>query len=144
MATHSSILAWRICWTEEPGGLQSMELHRVRHGWVTGTCRSIHVAAVALFHSPYGWVIFHCTRDRIFIPAPVDGCLGCFHVPAVANGAAVNPEGHVNFRLRGFAFSRYMPRNGLAGSYVFKRISRLFSIVAAPIYIPTKGHPSVF
>ena len=31
MATHSSILAWRIPWTEEPGGLQSMELHRVRH-----------------------------------------------------------------------------------------------------------------
>ena len=31
MATHSSILAWRIPWTEEPGGLQSMESHRVRH-----------------------------------------------------------------------------------------------------------------
>ena len=29
MATHSSILAWRIPWTEEPGGLQSMELRRV-------------------------------------------------------------------------------------------------------------------
>ena len=31
MATHSSILAWRIRWTEEPGGLQSMGLQRVRH-----------------------------------------------------------------------------------------------------------------
>ena len=31
MATHSSILAWRIAWTEEPGGLQSMESQRVRH-----------------------------------------------------------------------------------------------------------------
>ena len=30
MATHSSILAWRIPWTEEPGGLQSMGLQRVR------------------------------------------------------------------------------------------------------------------
>ena len=29
MATHSNILAWRIPWTEEPGGLQSMGLHRV-------------------------------------------------------------------------------------------------------------------
>ena len=29
MATHSSILAWRIPWTEEPGGLQSGESHRV-------------------------------------------------------------------------------------------------------------------
>ena len=31
MATHSSILAWKIPWTEEPGRLQSMGLQRVRH-----------------------------------------------------------------------------------------------------------------
>ena len=31
MATHSSILSWRIPWTEEHGGLQSMGLQRVRH-----------------------------------------------------------------------------------------------------------------
>jgi len=31
IAIHSSILAWRILWTEEPGGLQSMGLQRVRH-----------------------------------------------------------------------------------------------------------------
>ena len=31
MATHSSILAWRILWTEEPGGLQSTGTYRVRH-----------------------------------------------------------------------------------------------------------------
>ena len=31
MATHSSILAWRIPWTEEPGGLQSTGSQRVRH-----------------------------------------------------------------------------------------------------------------
>ena len=31
MATYSSILAWRILWTEEPGGLQSMGLQTVRH-----------------------------------------------------------------------------------------------------------------
>ena len=31
MAAHSSILAWRIPWIEEPGGLQSMGLQRVRH-----------------------------------------------------------------------------------------------------------------
>ena len=33
VATHSSILAWRSPWTEEPGGLQSMGSHRVRHDW---------------------------------------------------------------------------------------------------------------
>ena len=37
MATHSSISAWRILWTEEPGGLQSMESQRVRHVGVTNT-----------------------------------------------------------------------------------------------------------
>ena len=31
MATHSSILAWRIPWTEEPGGLQSMGSQRIGH-----------------------------------------------------------------------------------------------------------------
>ena len=32
VVTHSSILAWRISWTQEPGGLQSMESQRVCHG----------------------------------------------------------------------------------------------------------------
>ena len=35
MATHSSILAWRIPWTEKPGGLQSMRSQRVGHDWAT-------------------------------------------------------------------------------------------------------------
>jgi len=35
MATRSSILAWRIPWTEEPGGLHSMGWQRVRHDWVS-------------------------------------------------------------------------------------------------------------
>ena len=37
MATHVSILAWEIPWTEEPGGLQSMGSQRVRHSWTTNT-----------------------------------------------------------------------------------------------------------
>ena len=37
MATHSSILIWRIPWTEVPGGLQSIGLQRVGHNWVTNT-----------------------------------------------------------------------------------------------------------
>ena len=35
LSTHFSILAWRIPWTGEPGGLQSMGLPRVGHNWVT-------------------------------------------------------------------------------------------------------------
>ena len=37
MATHSSILAWRILWTDEPGRLQSMGSQRVRQDWATNT-----------------------------------------------------------------------------------------------------------
>ena len=43
MATHSSILAWRIPWTKEPGRLRSMGLQRVTHDWVINTnyiCKS--------------------------------------------------------------------------------------------------------
>ena len=42
MATHSSVLARRIPWTEEPGGLQSMGSQRVRHNWVTNTHTHTH------------------------------------------------------------------------------------------------------
>ena len=41
MATHSSILAWRLPWTEEPGRLQSMGSQRVRHVCVTTTSLNI-------------------------------------------------------------------------------------------------------
>ena len=38
VSTHSSILAWGIPWTEEPGGLQSIGLQRVRHDWSDWAC----------------------------------------------------------------------------------------------------------
>ena len=37
MATHSSNLAWKISWTEKPGGLQSVGSQRVEHDWVTNS-----------------------------------------------------------------------------------------------------------
>ena len=37
MTTHSSFLAWRIPWTKEPGGLQSVGLQKVGHDWATNT-----------------------------------------------------------------------------------------------------------
>ena len=44
MATHSSILAWQIPWTEEACGLQSMGSQRVRHNWVTNIWTKVPVA----------------------------------------------------------------------------------------------------
>ena len=65
-----------------------------------------------------GWVIFHCIHihHRFFIHFSVSGHLGCFHVLAVVNSAAMNVEVHISFRIRVFNFSRYMPRSGTSGS----------------------------
>ena len=41
METHSSILAWRISWTEEPSGLQSIASQRAGHHWVTNSLRGL-------------------------------------------------------------------------------------------------------
>ena len=90
MATHSSTLAWKIPWTEEPGGLQSMRLHRVGHDW-----SDLAAAAAAMYvlfpflHSVFCFwnlfkllnivivsifyflccVLFHCTNITQFIYA---------------------------------------------------------------------------
>ena len=42
MATHSSILAWRIPWTEEPGSLQSTGSKTVEHNRATNACTHTH------------------------------------------------------------------------------------------------------
>ena len=49
MTTHSSVLAWRILWTEEPGGLQSMGSQRVRHNWLH-THLHLHLVCSGDFH----------------------------------------------------------------------------------------------
>ena len=57
MPTHSSILAWRIPWTEEPGGLQSLASQRVRHNWATKrahTCTYTHTHT----HTHKVWVLY--------------------------------------------------------------------------------------
>ena len=56
MATHSSILAWNIPWTEEPGGLQSMGLQRVRHNSVQVQART---HAHTHTHTPYHNYLLH-------------------------------------------------------------------------------------
>ena len=63
MATHSSTLAWKIPWMEEPGGLQSMGSLRVGHNWVTSLSlftfmhwrRQWHPTPVLLPGKSHGW-----------------------------------------------------------------------------------------
>ena len=51
-----------------------------------------------------------------FIYSSVDGHLGCFHVLAIVNNAAVNIGGACTFLNSTFVLFRYMPRSGIAGS----------------------------
>ena len=51
MTTHSSTLAWRIPWTEEPGGLQSMGLQRVTHSHTQLNSFTLHIL---MFHCEEG------------------------------------------------------------------------------------------
>ena len=61
MTAHSSILAWRMPWTEEPGRLQSMGSQRVRHDWVTFT--SLHLPCSGSGHSDsLRWCLGECSQ----------------------------------------------------------------------------------
>ena len=79
MATHNSILAWRMPWTGEPGGLRSMGSQRVRHDWVTNTftlsCFSLYWKLVpqrTLFPAsfPNGCLFFQIPKVREWGPYP--------------------------------------------------------------------------
>ena len=69
MASHSSVLAWRIPGTGEPGGLPSMGSHRVGHDWSNLAAAAAGPSLflpMALFHSFYDWVVFIVHFYHIF------------------------------------------------------------------------------
>ena len=57
MATHSSILSWRILWTEEPGGLPSIGSHRVGQNWSDLACMHALEKEMATYSSILAWRI---------------------------------------------------------------------------------------
>ena len=52
-----------------------------------------------------------------FAHLSVDGHLGCFHILAIVNNAAMNTGAHVSFQISGFFFFTYIPRSGIVESY---------------------------
>ena len=76
MTAHSSILAWRITWTEEPGRLQSMRSQRVGHDWATKTFAFHTYRELAkIYMNPFHkclqrghiWVVTTQASDRIWL-----------------------------------------------------------------------------
>ena len=64
MATHFSILAWKIPWTEEPGGLQSMGSQTVRHNWACMQKQCVFSCSLYVLIMSHGYTIF---RSAILI-----------------------------------------------------------------------------
>ena len=131
MATHSSVLAWRIPGTGKPGGLPSMGSHRVRHDWSDLAA----AAAAAVFHCVYIPQLIHA-----FVCWWTSRLLACFQVKSVAKNTGI----HVSFSI--LVSSGYTPRSGTAGSYggfipffFFKEISIPSSIKTMSTYIPTSN-----
>ena len=88
MATHSSILAWRIPWTEEPGALQTMKSQRVRHDRVTNThththththAHPIYVIRSNCFYMTFGPFVVHL---QLALPSSI---LTHLHPPSCSN-----------------------------------------------------------
>ena len=69
MATHSSILAWKIPWMEEPIRLQSMGLQRIGHNWATAL-NSSHTSASLLMSSLVGF-LFVSSKKVSFMKAEI-------------------------------------------------------------------------
>ena len=124
---HSFFMAqWR---TEEPGMLQSMGLWRARHNRATEQGKQIFPVSVC---------------HVCFIHPAADVRLGCFHVSATVNSAAVNTGCMCLFKIEFLSFPNMHPLVGLLDHMavlflVFKRISILFSRAAAQVDIPTNS-----
>ena len=77
MATHSSVLAWRIPGMGEPGGLPSMGSHRVGHNWSNSSCRSwIWTAFIEVTEAA------RAKQDPSCKPSLGDACLSLLKVAA--------------------------------------------------------------
>ena len=83
MATHSSILAWRIPWTEEPVGLQSMGSQSIKHNWATEcstiqgcvSCTDYQVILFSGLVNPHTKVLSHKHSQELFSPMALVECI---------------------------------------------------------------------
>ena len=125
MATHSSVLAWRIPGMDEPGGLLSMGSHRVGHDWsdlaAAAACNSVYRKLIP-FYCLIIFIVWMCHILFLYFC----GYLGSSHFGAIMNNAAMNIC--VWFLLVtyfDFSLGGHMPRNGITGSHCNYRFNTL-------------------
>ena len=156
MATHSSVLAWRLPGMGKPGGLPSMGSHRVGHDWsdLAISNKWYHTVYVFynLFHLKhnalqvhpccckwqnfilfYGWVVFHgvCVCVCVCVPHLLYTFLCCLHILAIVNNATMNIGVHASFWISAFVSFRYTSRGGIAisyGSSFFNFLRNLYAV----------------
>ena len=97
---------------------------------------SIHVVANPFLSVAEYSIYIYMYVKHFFIHSSIDGHLGCFHILAIVNNDTVNIRVHLPFWISVFVFFAYIPRSGIAGSYmvvlVFRETAVLFSTVAVP------------
>ena len=125
MAAHSSTLAWRIPWREEPGRLQSMGSQRVRHDWETSWCHDTTGSKVGLK--------LNIQKTKIMASGPItSGQINGETMETVTDfiflGSKITADGDCSHEIK---------RPLLLGR---KAMTNLDSIPKADITLPTKVH----
>ena len=101
MATHSSTLAWKIPWPEEPGRLQFMWSQRVGHNWVTSLSLSqFWISQLSMFGSVASWPTYRFLRRWVrWSGIPISLIIFQFVVIHIAKGFSVVNEAEVDVFL---------------------------------------------
>ena len=122
MAHHSSTLAWKIAWMEEPGRLQSMESLRVRHDWATSLSFSLS-----------------CTGEGNGNPLQCS----CLENPRDGGALWAAVYGIAQSRTRVKRLSSSSSSSWTAGRFFTVWVTMLFlSCILSPLYFPKSHHYS--